>query len=141
MKKISVFLLVLVISLKASSQTKDLDAVRQLLQVQTEAWNKGDITAFMQTYWKSDSLVFVGKSGVTYGWQNTLDNYKKGYPDKTAMGRLQFTIIRMEPLSKGVYNVVGKWHLTRTIGDLMGHYTLIIKKMNGKWLIVQDHSS
>jgi hypothetical protein len=95
----------------------------------------------MQTYWKSDSLVFVGKNGVTYGWQHTLDNYRKGYPDKTAMGRLQFTIIRIEFLSDQVYNVIGKWHLTRTIGNLQGHYTLIIKRINGKWLIVQDHSS
>ncbi len=123
------------------AQSKPEWAIQQILNKQTEAWNKGDLNAFMQTYWKSDSLVFVGKSGVTYGWQNTLDNYKKGYPDKTAMGQLQFTIIRIESLSRQVYNVIGKWHLTRSIGNLQGHYTLLIKQIGGKWLIVQDHSS
>ncbi len=139
------FLLILLLgianNIAVSAQSKGEPAIRQILQSQTEAWNKGDINAFMQTYWQSDSLVFVGKSGVTYGWQNTMDNYKKGYPNTTAMGKLQFTIIRIESLSAQTYNVIGKWHLTRTIGDLQGHYTLIIKKINGKWLIVQDHSS
>src|SRR5690606_9085711 len=118
-------------------------AIKQLLKEQTAAWNKGDIPAFIQTYWKSDSLVFVGKAGVTYGWQNTLERYKKSYPDKAAMGQLDFTVIRITPLSDRVYNVIGRWHLTRAAGDLEGHYTLYltVKKIAGKWVIVQDHSS
>lgn len=134
-------LLLGVLGIAGFAQSKQESVIKQVLDKQTEAWNKGDIDAFMQTYWKNDSLVFVGKNGVTYGWQNTLDNYRKGYPDKTAMGRLQFTIIRIEFLSDQICNVIGKWHLTRTIGNLQGHYTLIIKRINGKWLIVQDHSS
>lgn len=141
MKRLLLVLLLGVFSVAGFAQANQESLIKQILHKQTEAWNKGDIDAFMQTYWKNDSLVFVGKSGVTYGWQNTLDNYRKGYPDKTAMGQLQFTVIRIESLSDQVYNVIGKWHLTRTIGNLQGHYTLIIKKINGKWLIVQDHSS
>jgi uncharacterized protein (TIGR02246 family) len=141
MKRLLPAILLGFFSITGFAQSNQDAAIRQILEKQTEAWNKGDLNAFMQTYWKSDSLVFVGKNGVTYGWQHTLDNYRKGYPDKTAMGRLQFTIIRIEFLSDQVYNVIGKWHLTRTIGNLQGHYTLIIKRINGKWLIVQDHSS
>jgi ketosteroid isomerase-like protein len=141
MKRFLMVMVFGVMTIAVLAQSDQESAIRQILAKQTEAWNKGDINAFMQTYWKSDSLVFVGKNGVTYGWQNTLDNYRKGYPDKTAMGQLKFTIIRIESLSGLVYNVIGKWHLTRTIGDLQGHYTLIIRKINGKWLIVQDHSS
>lgn len=141
MKRLLLLLLLATFYITGFAQSNRENLIRSLLDKQTEAWNKGDINAFMQTYWKSDSLVFVGKNGVTYGWQNTLDNYKKGYPDKTAMGKLQFTIIRIEYLSNEVYNVIGKWHLTRTIGNLQGHYTLLIKKIKGEWLIVQDHSS
>lgn len=141
MKRLLLVLLLGIFSVAGFAQANQESLIKQILNKQTEAWNKGDIDAFMQTYWKNDSLVFVGKSGVTYGWQNTFDNYRKGYPDKTAMGQLQFTVIRIESLSDQVYNVIGKWHLTRTIGNLQGHYTLIIKKINGKWLIVQDHSS
>lgn len=115
--------------------------IRSLLKKQTEAWNRGDLDGFMEGYWKSDSLMFIGKSGITYGWQQTLDNYKKGYPDKTAMGFLTFTLIQLKPLSKKYFSVVGKWHLKRTIGDLGGHYTLLLKKIKGKWVVVADHSS
>ncbi|MBM3431730.1 MAG: DUF4440 domain-containing protein [Bacteroidetes bacterium] len=115
--------------------------IRALLAKQTEAWNRGDVEGFMEGYWKNDSLMFIGKSGITYGWQQTLDNYKKGYPDKTAMGQLTFTLIEMNLLSKKYFSVVGKWHLKRTIGDLSGHYTLLLKKIKGKWVIVKDHSS
>src|SRR5690606_7080544 len=115
--------------------------IRQLLSKQTECWNKGDIEGFMQTYWQSDSLLYVGKSGVTYGWHRTLERYKKSYPDRAAMGTLQFTIIKVQQLSSKMYNVVGKWQLTRASGNVEGHYTLLLRKINGKWLIVQDHSS
>jgi len=56
------------------------NAIRQLLSNQTECWNKGDIEGFMQTYWQSDSLLYVGKSGVTYGWHRTLERYKNLIP-------------------------------------------------------------
>ena len=95
----------------------------------------------MQTYWKNDSLMFIGKSGVRFGWQETLNNYKKGYPDTTAMGKLAFDIITVKKLSSEYYYVVGKWMLKRTIGDLSGHYDLLLRKINDKWYIIADHSS
>jgi hypothetical protein len=72
----------------AFSQSKDESAIRKILADQTAAWNRGDIDGFMKGYWESDSLMFIGKSGVTYGWSNTLKNYKKNYPDTAAMGKL-----------------------------------------------------
>jgi hypothetical protein len=86
-------------------------------------------------------LIFVGKNGVTSGWQTTLNNYKHGYPDTTAMGKLSFDILQVKKISSEYYFVVGKWHLQRTIGDVGGHFTLLFKKINGQWLIVADHSS
>lgn len=95
----------------------------------------------MQGYWQSDSLMFIGKSGVTRGWQATLDNYKRGYPDRAAMGTLTFTLVSMQPTGSKSALVVGKWHLARTEGDLQGHFSLLWKKLKGKWVIVADHSS
>ena len=123
------------------AQNKDRNKIKNALAVQTDSWNNGDIEGFMKTYWNNDSLMFIGKTGVTYGWKNTLNNYKKGYPDKTAMGKLDFTIIEINKLSKKYYSVIGKWHLSRSIGDLQGHFTLLFKKINHHWFIVQDHSS
>ncbi len=139
--KVYILSILLLCSASVFAQTTDEASIRKLLSEQTQSWNRGDLESFMKTYWKSDSLMFIGKSGVTYGWNNTLNNYKKGYPDTTAMGQLSFDIISVKPLSAKYYQVVGKWHLKRTIGDLSGHYTLLMEKINGVWVIISDHSS
>jgi ketosteroid isomerase-like protein len=135
--------LVLVCSAFSASfaQDKDEMAVRNLLVSQTKEWNNGNIPAFMETYWKSDSLMFIGKSGVTYGWQKTMDNYKKNYPDAAAMGKLNFDLVEVKKISGTYFFVVGKWHLTRTIGDIGGTFTLLFRKLNNAWVIIADHSS
>lgn len=118
------------------------NTIRQVLATQSAAWNRGDVTTFMQGYWQSDSLVFIGKSGLTYGWQPTLDNYRRSYPDAAAMGQLTFSNLRITPLGSEVAQVVGRWHLARpAAGDLTGHYLLIFRRINGQWVIVADHSS
>lgn len=125
----------------AQAQSADEKAIRQLLAEQTTAWNKGNIEEFMKGYWENDSLMFIGKSGVTYGYQNTLNNYKKNYNGPDQMGTLTFNLIKVERLSPEYYFVVGKWHLKRNAGDVGGHYNLLFRKIKGKWVIIADHSS
>ncbi|SDF25646.1 YybH family protein [Chitinophaga filiformis] len=139
--RLLLFLILLAAPFAAVRAQQPQSAIRALLQKQTSSWNQGDLDAFMTTYWQSDSLIFIGKRGPTYGWQATLDNYKKSYPDTTAMGKLAFNILELKPLASDVYFVVGKWHLQRTIGDLEGHFSLIIKRIKGSWKIIADHSS
>jgi len=126
---------------RAHAQESPKQAIWQLMQQQTAAWNKGDIPGFMQTYWQSDSLLFVGKSGITYGWQATLDRYKKSYPDTAAMGQLQFNLLEFKQLTPELCFLVGKWHLQRSAGNLEGHFTLLIRRIRGAWKIIADHSS
>ncbi len=122
-------------------QSKDLKAISGVLARQEKAWNNGDLVGFMNGYWQSDSLCFIGKRGLTYGWEATLANYKKSYPDTNAMGKLTFTLLRTEKISSKAYYVIGKWKLTRTNDTLEGHFTLLWKKIKGQWVIVADHSS
>jgi ketosteroid isomerase-like protein len=107
---------------------------------QEQAWNKGDIKKFMQHYWQSDSLTFIGSKGVTKGWQKTLDNYLKSYPSKESMGQLTFTIIETRVLSVESIYVIGKWELKKE-KPASGHFTLLWKKINNAWVIVSDHTS
>ncbi len=124
-----------------AAQSKNETAIRALLDRQTSDWNNGKIESFMKGYWKNDSLMFIGNNGVTYGWNNTLGNYKKGYPDVAAMGQLSFTLLKIKRLSGKFYYVVGKWFLKRTIGDVGGYFNLLFQKVNGDWVIIADHSS
>ena len=123
------------------AQDRDERAILNILENQTAAWNRGDTEGFMKGYYENDSLMFIGKSGVTYGWKNTLANYRKGYPDTASMGKLSFNILQVKRLSKDYFFVVGQWNLKRTVGDIGGHYTLLFRKIKGKWVIIADHSS
>ena len=123
------------------AQTTDETTIRDLLQKQQEDWNRGNIEAFMQGYWQSDSLMFIGSSGVTYGFKNTWERYKKNYDSRDKMGELKFDLLHVNRLANDVYMVVGKWHLKRTVGDVGGIYTLILRKIGGKWVITSDHTS
>ena len=127
-------------SLQAQN-TKSEKAVINLLNQQSADWNRGDIEAFMQGYWNSPHLTFIGSRGVTNGWDETLANYKKGYPDKAAMGKLRFELSDVRQLSSKVVSVVGKFILDRKDETLDGHFLLIVKKIKGKWLLVADHTS
>lgn len=125
----------------AKAQNSDEQFIRTLLSAQVTEWNKGNIEGYMKGYWENDSLVFIGKNGPTYGYHATLQRYRKSYPDAEAMGMLTSTIISMKKLSADYYFVIGKWHLARKQGNLSGSYTLLLHKINGEWVIVNDHSS
>jgi hypothetical protein len=120
---------------------KDRNKILAVLEQQRMDWNKGNLKAYMQGYWRSDSLLFVGKSGATYGWEQTLANYQRSYPDKQKMGELVFGIQKIEFLSRDKAFILGSWHLKRESDELKGYFTLIFKRFKNHWLIVVDHSS
>ena len=113
--------------------------IRKILGTQAAAWNAGDIPGFMETYWKSDKLIFLGAQGPTYGWAETLERYQNAYPDKQAMGNLTFDVLRVDKRSKKVFSVVGKFMLDRDgLENLEGFFILLVEKIKGQWLIVAD---
>lgn len=124
-----------------AQKNKDEAEILRILDNQTKAWNRGDLEGFMKGYWESDSLMYIGKNGVTYGYAKTLESYKKNYGDAARMGQLTFRIVHLNRLSKAYYQVVGQWSLKRTAGDVGGYYTLLFRKIRGEWVIVADHSS
>lgn len=127
-------------NLHAQEKNKNNSIIISHLNNQEKAWNSGDIELFMQYYWKNDSLKFISKNGITYGWQNTLNNYKKSYKTKEEMGNLSFSIHEIKQLSRKYIYVIGKWELTKT-NPSSGFFTLIWKKINNQWVIVADHTS
>jgi len=123
------------------SQSKDEQKILSILDNQTQAWTRGDFDGFMKGYLESDSLMYIGKSGVTYGFTATLNSYKRNYAGSDKMGQLRFEILHLKQLGKKHYLVVGKWFLKRNAGDVGGHYTLTFEKIKGEWVIIADHSS
>lgn len=118
------------------------EPVAATMQRQQDAWNRADLVGFMEGYLANDSLMFIGKSGVTYGHAATLERYLTGYPDAAAMGTLTFENLQWISLGRKAGWLLGKWALKKeSQDDAEGMYTLLWQKIDGMWLIVADHSS
>jgi len=147
-KKLSTFTLLFLITVlgyaqqqpQTTTEESDKAKILNLMNTQEQAWNNHDLEGFMQGYWKNDSLKFFGGRGLTYGWDNTLANYKKGYPTKAESGTLNFVIKDVSKIEKDNYWVMGEYHLTRDAGDAQGVFMIIFKKIDGEWKIVADMS-
>lgn len=122
------------------AQNSDEKAILEIMAQQEKAWSEGNLEGFMQGYWKSDSLTYYSGARITKGWQTTLDNYKKGYPNKDYTGTLNFTIDQITQINDGAYYVMGQYHLKRKVGDANGTFMIIFKKIDGVWKIVADSS-
>ena len=118
-------------------------AIQQVLALQQDAWNAGDIDTFMSGYWRSDSLRFVSNNASREGWNATLERYRTSYPDRAAMGALTFELYEIKVLSLDAATVFGRFTLKRDeeLGDLTGLFTLIFRNIAGEWKVVHDHTS
>ncbi|GHM98659.1 hypothetical protein WSM22_01490 [Cytophagales bacterium WSM2-2] len=123
-----------------NERTSNESSIRAVLDKQVVAWNDANINEFMKGYWKSDSILFIG-SKITSGWDSTLVRYKRSYPDKAAMGKLRFEILRMDFTSSEACLVTGRYFLTREKDNPSGIFTLLFMRKNGQWVIVYDHTS
>ncbi len=117
------------------------EAVRALLAMQVEAWNRGDLDGFMAGYWNSPELTFVGAQGITRGWAAVHDRFALRYPDRRTMGRLRFSNLEMTVLNSSVVLVLGRWQLARETDQPGGVFTLVVRKLAEGWRIVHDHTS
>lgn len=141
MRLLIAFFLISMLSYGQTTVDEDKKAITSVLMAQQEAWNNYDIEGFMDGYWKSDELKFYGARGVVKGWQNTLENYKKGYPTKEHFGELRFVLHDISKINDGAYSIMGEFYLTRKVGDANGIFMLIAKKINGHWKIIADTSA
>lgn len=130
--------------LEQMNSAKAVQEITDLLMTQEADWNRGDTEAFMAGYWRSDSLRFVSSGSVNYGWQVTLDNYHRRYPTPESMGSLTFSELDIRPLTKDWATVFGRFTLVRSEeggGDITGLFTLVLRRLNTGWVVIQDHTS
>jgi uncharacterized protein (TIGR02246 family) len=125
----------------SNDRSGDRAAITAVLQAQQAAWNRGDVTAFLEGYWKSPDLTFSGSGGVTRGFDGVQARYKRNYPDHAAMGELQFSDLEFRFIGPEAALVLGKWHLKREKGDVGGVFSLVWQKFPEGWKIIHDHTS
>jgi uncharacterized protein (TIGR02246 family) len=115
--------------------------IQSILTTQQDAWNRGDIDAFMNGYARSASTVFVSEDEVRRGWEIVRDRYRVKYSDRAKMGTLGFSEIEVTMLSPDAAVVLGAWRLKRANDEPHGRFTLIFKRLPEGWRIVHDHTS
>lgn len=139
---IILFITITALTLNAQNiSVKNHYEIASVLSRQQKCWNTGDIEGYMSGYWESDSLKFITKTGVTIGWKKTMEMYKKHYPSKEVMGTLIFDEVDMIQMNAVTVFVMGRWNLHKTNETVSGRFTLVVKKIAGKWKIIIDHSS
>ena len=125
----------------ASTPGDSKAAIASILTAQQAAWNEGKVDAFLQGYWQSDDLTFSGSSGVARGFNAVRERYKKSYPDRPTMGKLDFSDLEIRMLGSDAALVLGRWHLTREKGDVGGVFSLVFQRFPEGWRIIHDHTS
>ncbi len=115
--------------------------IQSVLSAQQDAWNRGDIDAFMNGYARSGSTVFVSEDEVGRGWETVRDQYRLKYSDRGKMGTLGFSDIEVTMLSPDAAVVLGLWRLKRANDEPHGRFTLIFKRLPEGWRIIHDHTS
>jgi len=126
----------------APTQTQNATAqIRSVLRAQQDAWNRGDIDAFMNGYARSASTVFVSEDTIRRGWETVRERYRKKYSDRAKMGTLAFSDLDITLLSPDAAVALGRWSLKRANDQPHGRFTLIFKRLPEGWRIVHDHTS
>ncbi|MCY2958797.1 MAG: nuclear transport factor 2 family protein [Planctomycetota bacterium] len=115
-----------------------------LMRAQEAAWNRGDLAAFMAIgYWQSPDLTFFSGGEVSRGYDEMLARYRRNYEGAgKERGTLAFTQLDVVPLADGVAMARGRWDLDYAAKkDVGGLFTLVLRRINGVWRIVHDHTS
>jgi ketosteroid isomerase-like protein len=125
----------------ADTREGERAAIIRVLDAQQTAWNRGDVDAFLEGYWRSPELTFSGTSGIVRGWDGVLERYRKAYPNRDAMGRLGFSDLEFRFLGSDAALVLGHWHLARAKGDVGGVFSLVWQRFPEGWRVIHDHTS
>jgi ketosteroid isomerase-like protein len=124
-----------------SFQPEDRTAITAVLETQQAAWNRGDLTAYMDGYAKIDNLIFTSGAKVRKGWQAAFDAYQKRYgKDPSSMGKLDFAITQIDPVGADGAVVLGTWKLDGPNAGA-GVFSLVWERRPEGWRIVHDHTS
>ncbi len=115
--------------------------LQDILNEQVDAWNRGDLEGFMDYYWRSQDMEFISGTTIHRGWQATMERYKRKYPTKEAMGRLDFDDLRVTAMDKAEAEATGRWRVRAGRKTSRGGFELKFRRIERRWLIVRDHTT
>jgi ketosteroid isomerase-like protein len=120
----------------------DRDGVIAVLRSQQDAWNRGDLDAFMAGYARTPELLFTSGGNVRRGWDETYRKYRERYgAAPETMGKLAFEVLEVQPVGHDGAVLLGRWRLTDTPNAGGGVFSIVLEKRSEGWRIIHDHTS
>lgn len=109
-------------------------------------WNRGDLDAFVDDYLPSDSTTFIGGRGLVRGPKAIRAGYAPLFTAGAVRDSLSFEILDVDPVAPDAVNLIGRYTLARRIAGRdsvtsRGPTSLLVRRVQGRWRIVHDHSS
>jgi|LauGreStaDraftv2_3_1035109.scaffolds.fasta_scaffold81251_1 hypothetical protein len=112
-----------------------------ILEKQETDWNKGNLKGFLSAYWNSDTLRSLSVRGLQYGYDRLEKKLLKNYPDSVSMGHLDYDVIQIELIGEMDAMITGKWLRKNDKKFQGGFFTVLMRKIKGRWLIVSEQLS
>ena len=106
------------------------------------AWNRGDLDAFVDDYAAGMETSFIGRTGIVHGRDAIRAVYAPRFGPGGVRDSLSFENTEVDVLGPDVINVIAYYRLSR--GDstvARGPTSLVMRRSDGRWRIVHDHSS
>jgi ketosteroid isomerase-like protein len=107
----------------------------------TEAWNRGDLDAYLAGYWDSQETLYITSGTILRGIDAIRGAYTSRFDSPEKMGKLDLKDLEIDLLTESDALVVGTWSHTAGRGVRRGVFTVHMKKIGGEWVIVNDHTS
>jgi len=125
-----------------SQRTEALSEISSMMQKSARDWTRGDLDAFMDSYEAGNTTTFVTPQGVVHGRDAIRDRYAPRFVPGARHDALSFENIEVDLVAPDVANVIAFYRLTR--GDsttARGPTSLVMRRHDGRWRILHDHSS
>lgn len=109
-------------------------------------WNRGDLDGFIGDYLPSDSTTYIGGRGLVRGPSAIRASYARLFTGEIVRDSLSFVILDVDPVAPDVANLIAQYTLARRVGGrdsvtARGPTSLLVRRIDGRWRIVHDHSS
>ena len=115
--------------------------IRDIFKAGCTAWNRGDLDAYLASYWDSDKTIWVSSGSLRRGRKAIVAAYKARFSTSQKMGRIDVAELEIDVLTTTDAIAFGRWMLVLEDESSEGFFTVQLKKLEGTWVYVSDHSS
>jgi len=107
-----------------------------------DAWNRGDLDAFVVDYAPDSVTGFVSGGHVRHGFAWIREHYAPRFVPGATRDSLRFEEFEIRPLAAAVTLVTARFVLYRSgRTTASGPFTLVMERRPDGWKILHDHSS